>query len=78
MNTNFLHTEPHHDDIMLGYLPGVLRNTRVASNEHHFVCGPKPGKVSNALHFFELVGASSYGTAPELCLHERSAPITSS
>lgn len=24
---------------MLGYLPHVLRNTRVASNEHHFVCG---------------------------------------
>lgn len=38
-NTKFLHTEPHHDDIMLGYLPAVLRNTRVVSNEHHFVCG---------------------------------------
>merc|ERR1740121_1270176 len=35
----FLHTEPHHDDIMLGYLPAVLRNTRSSSNEHHFVCG---------------------------------------
>jgi len=34
----FLHTEPHHDDIMLGYLPAVLRNTRVASNEHYFTC----------------------------------------
>eukprot|EP00932_Pfiesteria_piscicida_P008091 SRR837773.18386.p1 GENE.SRR837773.18386~~SRR837773.18386.p1 ORF type:complete len:624 (-),score=241.59 SRR837773.18386:149-1870(-) len=38
-DTRFLHTEPHHDDIMLGYLPAVLRNTRLASNEHHFVCG---------------------------------------
>jgi len=38
-NKSFLHTEPHHDDIMLGYLPGVIRNTRVASNKHHFVCG---------------------------------------
>jgi len=38
-DTRFLHTEPHHDDIMLGYLPAVLRNTRQASNEHHFVCG---------------------------------------
>jgi len=37
-DTKFLHTEPHHDDIMLGYLPHVLRNTRVASNQHHFVC----------------------------------------
>merc|ERR1719217_792086 len=24
---------------MLGYLPSVIRNARVASNEHHFVCG---------------------------------------
>eukprot|EP00443_Scrippsiella_acuminata_P014913 CAMPEP_0115211776 /NCGR_PEP_ID=MMETSP0270-20121206/22938_1 /TAXON_ID=71861 /ORGANISM="Scrippsiella trochoidea, Strain CCMP3099" /LENGTH=816 /DNA_ID=CAMNT_0002625475 /DNA_START=34 /DNA_END=2485 /DNA_ORIENTATION=+ len=39
VDKKFLHTEPHHDDIMLGYLPAVLRNTRVASNEHHFVCG---------------------------------------
>merc|ERR1719482_2642696 len=38
-DTKFLHTEPHHDDIMLGYLPAVLRHTRLASNEHHFVCG---------------------------------------
>jgi len=38
-NTKFLHTEPHHDDIMLGYLPSVIRNTRLPSNEHHFVCG---------------------------------------
>jgi len=36
---SFLHTEPHHDDIMLGYLPAVIRNTRSSSNEHHFVCG---------------------------------------
>merc|ERR1711966_345649 len=38
-DTKFLHTEPHHDDIMLGYLPAVLRHTRLSSNEHHFVCG---------------------------------------
>ncbi len=35
-NTRFLHTEPHHDDVMLGYLPGIVRNIRDASNEHHF------------------------------------------
>ena len=34
--TRFLHTEPHHDDIMLGYLPAVVRNIRDASNEHFF------------------------------------------
>lgn len=35
-NTSFLHTEPHHDDVMLGYLPYVVRNIRKASNSHHF------------------------------------------
>ncbi|TVQ35404.1 MAG: glucosamine-6-phosphate deaminase [Spirochaetaceae bacterium] len=35
-NTRFLHTEPHHDDIMLGYLPSVVRNIREHSNHHHF------------------------------------------
>ena len=32
----FLHTEPHHDDIMLGYLAGVVRAIRPACNRHHF------------------------------------------
>lgn len=32
----FLHTEPHHDDIMLGYLPYVVRHIREHSNYHHF------------------------------------------
>ncbi len=35
-NTVFLHTEPHHDDVMLGYLPYVVRNIRVHSNRHYF------------------------------------------
>jgi glucosamine-6-phosphate deaminase len=35
-NTTFLHTEPHHDDIMLGYLPGVVRHMREHSNKHVF------------------------------------------
>ncbi len=35
-NTVFLHTEPHHDDIMLGYLPGVVRHIRKHSNKHYF------------------------------------------
>ncbi len=33
----FLHTEPHHDDIMLAYLPYLVRHIREASNTHHFV-----------------------------------------
>jgi glucosamine-6-phosphate deaminase len=36
-NTRFLHTEPHHDDLMLGYLPHIVRNMRNPTNDHHFV-----------------------------------------
>jgi len=36
-NQVFLHTEPHHDDLMLGYLPYIVRNTRDGSNTHYFV-----------------------------------------
>ena len=32
----FLHTEPHHDDILLGYLPLVVRHVRDWSTTHHF------------------------------------------
>jgi glucosamine-6-phosphate deaminase len=37
LNTVFLHTEPHHDDIMLGYLPIVVRHTRTSTNKHFFL-----------------------------------------
>lgn len=37
-HTKFMHTEPHHDDIMLGYLPLVTRSTREITNEHEFIC----------------------------------------
>ncbi|MDA0335690.1 MAG: glucosamine-6-phosphate deaminase [bacterium] len=37
-DTRFLHTEPHHDDLMLGYLPYIVRHTRDASNTHYFAC----------------------------------------
>ncbi len=36
-DTRFLHTEPHHDDLMLGYLPGIVRGIRSRGNVHHFV-----------------------------------------
>jgi glucosamine-6-phosphate deaminase len=36
--TRFLHTEPHHDDLMLGYLPYIVRHVRDASNTHYFAC----------------------------------------
>ncbi|HDQ13481.1 MAG TPA: glucosamine-6-phosphate deaminase [Sediminispirochaeta sp.] len=35
-NKRFLHTEPHHDDVMLGYLPFVVRHIREHSNSHYF------------------------------------------
>jgi glucosamine-6-phosphate deaminase len=35
-DTRFLHTEPHHDDLMLGYLPLIVRNIRNATNTHYF------------------------------------------
>lgn len=36
-NRRFLHTEPHHDDLMLGCLPYIVRNIREITNRHHFV-----------------------------------------
>ena len=32
----FLHTGPHHDDILLGYLPLIIHQIRSATNLHHF------------------------------------------
>lgn len=36
--TRFLHTEPHHDDLMLGCLPIIVRQVRDPSNYHFFTC----------------------------------------
>ena len=36
-NACFLHTEPHHDDIMLGYFAQIARHFRRASNRHYFL-----------------------------------------
>ncbi len=35
-NQVILHTAPHHDDIMLGYLPYVVRLMRESTNTHYF------------------------------------------
>jgi len=35
-NKTLLHTAPHHDDIMLGYLPYIVRLVREQSNTHYF------------------------------------------
>ena len=34
-NARILHTAPHHDDIMLAYLPWLIHQVRPASNTHH-------------------------------------------
>jgi len=54
--THFLHTEPHHDDIMLGYLPYVVRHVRDTSNVHCFATLTS-GFTSVSNHFMrEQVG----------------------
>ncbi|MCK4998884.1 MAG: hypothetical protein KAS23_05085, partial [Anaerohalosphaera sp.] len=35
-NKNFLHTEPHHDDVMLGYFARLVRHSRQITNNHYF------------------------------------------
>ncbi|MBN1836735.1 MAG: hypothetical protein JW820_12845 [Spirochaetales bacterium] len=35
-NAVFLHTEPHHDDLMLGYMPFIVRHIRDHSTRHFF------------------------------------------
>jgi glucosamine-6-phosphate deaminase len=35
-NQVFLHTGPHHDDIMLGIFPNIIHQLRVNSNKFHF------------------------------------------
>ncbi|HPP67007.1 MAG TPA: glucosamine-6-phosphate deaminase, partial [bacterium] len=35
-NITFLHTAPHHDDIMLGYMPYIIHLVRNPSNKHYF------------------------------------------
>ena len=35
-NYEFMHTAPHHDDIMLGYLPYIYHLVRTPKNKHHF------------------------------------------
>jgi len=64
-DTTFLHTEPHHDDIMLGYLPAVLRNTRLPCNDHHFVCGTSGfNSVSNKHMLVMLMRVEKFLQSP--------------
>ena len=54
-NQTFLHTEPHHDDLMLGYLPYIVRNTRDGSNTHFFVTLTSGFNAVTNNHVFDLL-----------------------
>jgi glucosamine-6-phosphate deaminase len=52
---NFLHTEPHHDDILLGYLPFILKS-RPKPGLDFFACGTSGfNSVSNQF-ILDLIG----------------------
>ncbi len=54
----FLHTGPHHDDIMLGIFPAIIQQLRVHTNKFHFtVLTSGFTSVSNAL-MIRLLGES--------------------
>ena len=51
----FLHTAPHHDDIMLGYLPSILHLVRKPKNSHYFATMTSGfTSVSNSYLFAQL------------------------
>lgn len=50
-HTSFLHTEPHHDDIMLGYLAYIYHLVRDPSNKHYFA-NLTSGFTSVSNHYF--------------------------
>ena len=64
--TRFFHTEPHHDDIMLGYLPHVVRHIRDASNDHHFYTMTSGfTAVTNAYLAAELANLRAFLRSPD-------------
>jgi len=50
--TRFFHTEPHHDDLMLGCLPYIVRHVRDATNTHYFATLTS-GFTSVSNHFMQ-------------------------
>jgi glucosamine-6-phosphate deaminase len=50
-HTTFFHTEPHHDDIMLAYLPYLSHLVRDPSNQHKFA-NLTSGFTSVSNHYF--------------------------
>ncbi len=62
----FLHTAPHHDDIMLGYLPYLVRLMRESSNTHYFnYLTSGFNAVTNKFMAHQLEIAKNYLQEPE-------------
>lgn len=70
--TRFLHTEPHHDDLMLGYLPFIVRHFRDAVNTHFFACLTSGfTAVTNHFMYRRLAWAGEFLSSEEFrCLYE--------
>jgi glucosamine-6-phosphate deaminase len=70
--TRFLHTEPHHDDLMLGYLPYIVRHFRDAVNTHYFACLTSGfTAVTNHFMYVRLAWAGEFLSTEEFrCLLE--------
>ena len=63
----FLHTEPHHDDIMLGYLPFILQHRSSGSNVDTFVCATSGfNSVSNQFLLSVLRDVHTNALFPDL------------
>ncbi len=54
-NQVILHTAPHHDDIMLGYLPYITHLVREPSNKHHFTTLTSGFTAVTNSYFVELL-----------------------
>ena len=64
-NCSFLHTEPHHDDLMLAYLPYIVRHIREHSNRHFFATLTSGfTAVTNAFMLRQLKKLDAYLQSP--------------
>jgi len=54
-NVTILHTAPHHDDIMLGYLPYINHLVRSPKNNHHFAYLTSGFTAVTNFHMLELM-----------------------
>jgi glucosamine-6-phosphate deaminase len=62
----FLHTEPHHDDIMLGYFAHVARHFRQPGNTHHFISLTSGfTAVTNAFMQTQLLNLRAFLRSPD-------------